>query len=314
MSNMIDINKDKSMLLKGIAILLVLLGHLEYVYKGGTFGVNIFLILSGYGIFLSYKENRLKNYFIKKITKVYIPFLLVGTLYSLYGYFTKAIGLRSLAFSLVGLDFGYIYDKTMWYISYIFIMYIMFYIAAIITKRIKKEDISHLLIIAICIIGSYLVYRLDIKYAIFSRGAGLFLYRYSFVFGLILAYLSKFKVNINVKRVVCSVICTASLITTFLVYKKTDIETYYYLYALSIPFAAICVCEIFDIKVKALSFLGKYSYDIYLWEGIFIYTFTLISNKYINDILLITCCTLMSVIYRKFVIDNALKLIKKESK
>ena len=75
---LLNLDNNKSLFLKGIAILLVLIGHtFGSNYKLGVFGVNLFLILSGYGIYKSFNKNGLKDYFKKKIEKVYIPYLLV---------------------------------------------------------------------------------------------------------------------------------------------------------------------------------------------------------------------------------------------
>lgn len=52
----LNISEDGTQVLKGIAIILVILGHLGYLDMPGVGGVHIFLILSGYGIYCSVKK------------------------------------------------------------------------------------------------------------------------------------------------------------------------------------------------------------------------------------------------------------------
>ena len=47
--NVFSLDKESVTRLKGIVILLVLLGHLKLVLWGGAGGANLFLFLSGFG-------------------------------------------------------------------------------------------------------------------------------------------------------------------------------------------------------------------------------------------------------------------------
>src|SRR5574344_67496 len=135
-----NIDRTAMLSLKGLAILLVLLGHMDYIYRAGAFGVNLFLILSGYGIFCSYLKNSNKFYFKKKILKIYLPYIMVSIFSILYYIYTNRLDFseKTIVFSLLGLDFSYIYDGSMWYISFIFAEYIIFYITCIVGKLIFK--------------------------------------------------------------------------------------------------------------------------------------------------------------------------------
>lgn len=94
--NVLEINRISSEYLRGLAIVFVVLGHI----LGGTFGVidehttsllgiggvNIFLLLSGYGLYCSYRKNGVqgKKYWDKKIEKVFIPYAVITVVYYLY--------------------------------------------------------------------------------------------------------------------------------------------------------------------------------------------------------------------------------------
>lgn len=70
----LEISKEGTQALKGIAILLVIFGHMGFLDIPGAGGVHIFLILSGYGIYCSVNKNGLYQYWKKRIVSVYIPY------------------------------------------------------------------------------------------------------------------------------------------------------------------------------------------------------------------------------------------------
>src|SRR4028118_1719433 len=75
--------------MKGIAILIIIIvhvslwlgnpGYLSLFSRLGFPSVAIFLVLSGYGIFLSIEKKGLNNFFSKRVMRVYIPFILAMT-------------------------------------------------------------------------------------------------------------------------------------------------------------------------------------------------------------------------------------------
>lgn len=76
-------SKDYSMIGKGLAIAIVVYGHLgeffhiRYLTPLGGIGVAMFLILSGYGINESWKKNGYQDYWKKRFVSVYIPYLII---------------------------------------------------------------------------------------------------------------------------------------------------------------------------------------------------------------------------------------------
>ena len=86
--------KEVSNKIKGIAALCVMLSHYfnrnEIVpplcmISDGALWVGIFFLFSGFGLERSYqrKDNYLEGFFRKKIVKIYLPFLLAETVYTL---------------------------------------------------------------------------------------------------------------------------------------------------------------------------------------------------------------------------------------
>ena len=121
-------------MLRGIAILFVLLGHIGYYVRGGAGGVVLFLVLSGYGLNLSCEKNGLDFFWSKRIRKVFLPYWIVG-LFVLVGW--RVTSPRMMLCTLLGLDFGQLADPTMWYISFLLLWYLLYYVLALLTRRIR---------------------------------------------------------------------------------------------------------------------------------------------------------------------------------
>jgi peptidoglycan/LPS O-acetylase OafA/YrhL len=77
-------SKDVTNIIKGIAILMIVLGHAGNRIPGarvltplGAVGVGLFLICSGYGLEKSYIKNGLSKYWTKKLYGIYMPWVLI---------------------------------------------------------------------------------------------------------------------------------------------------------------------------------------------------------------------------------------------
>lgn len=141
------LSKNRNMLF-GVAILLVMLLHSQgytgisswpgfkkssilscfyEVMTRSTVGVDMFLFLSGIGLYYSFSKNSdVKIFYIKRLKRVLIPYLVIGTVYWI---------LRDLIFSsdsaLFWKDLTWVtyYTKgtsTYWYVNFILIMYLIY--------------------------------------------------------------------------------------------------------------------------------------------------------------------------------------------
>lgn len=138
--DIMELTKDITKELKGIAIILVIIGHLNFIryvnilpksiYNIADWGVAAFLLMSGFGLASSYLKNGLNNYFLKRFSKVYFPYLLV-TLIFLHIYVLKFHQLfpkKVILMNLLAIDLNYSFgDGTMWFMSYILMWYVIFY-------------------------------------------------------------------------------------------------------------------------------------------------------------------------------------------
>lgn len=129
---MFRISKEQTQILKGTAILLVIVGHYyryadtTSIFSGvissiGFLGAALFAFLSGYGVQRSYMLNGFgRNWLIRKFNKVYIPFLAVNILgIFLYGMGNGTGILRRI---ITGSD-----DFVMWYVPFILGFYLVYY-------------------------------------------------------------------------------------------------------------------------------------------------------------------------------------------
>ena len=156
---LLSLDRRKSTILRGVAILYVLLGHAGYLAWGGAGGVALFLLLSGYGLECSYAEKGLERYWQKRLFKVWLPYVFVGIFDVLA---LRVEGSYEIFCTVVGLDFYMNADKTMWYISYILLWYAAYYLLAGLTRHAGERRIGTAVRIAGLFLFSFVFYRLSL--------------------------------------------------------------------------------------------------------------------------------------------------------
>lgn len=159
-------------ILKGIAILLVIWGHVGKVNSVGGIqfiagaGVSIFLICSGYGLEMSYKKNGLDNYWKKRIVNVVIPFYVISILgYTLNNYMDLSIS-------------GYINILTFqsqWYISYLLVCYVLYYFTSKLLSDNKKKMIALALLFLVWFFVDTIIFTKEEAPFLRARQMGAFL-------------------------------------------------------------------------------------------------------------------------------------------
>lgn len=143
-------------------------------------GMSCFTFLSGYGLFLSYQQNGLSNYWEKRIIKILFPAITVNAIWALI-----YIPLFKPTFSrveiLVYIICGDLYNKLngpLWYITYIFLWYLAFWL-------VFKLCPNHQLLRLICLTIINLLVCLTIPSGI--AGANYFIFQ--FTLGVAMAWL-----------------------------------------------------------------------------------------------------------------------------
>ncbi len=123
-------DRDHTNELKGVAILLVMLGHVNVIPHAGAYGVVLFLMLSGFGLVQSYIKSGLDSFFSKRLSKVLIPYAII-TIVWIFAFGHPAISngdFYYLVITILGIDLNTSVDPSMWYISFIIIWYLAFFL------------------------------------------------------------------------------------------------------------------------------------------------------------------------------------------
>jgi len=159
--------------IKGIAITIIILGHLgnlfdiRYFTPLGAIGVSCFLIVSGYGLSTSYEKNGLKNYWTKKLP-IYMIYVGIELIYYVmyWGEFTPTQIIKDILLISPLHPYG-------WYMNFIAVWYIVFFLS----KKIRNERIQFVFLTLIAVIWYVFFRELKAQNA-FSFLAGVILYKY----------------------------------------------------------------------------------------------------------------------------------------
>ncbi|MEH7115452.1 acyltransferase [Neobacillus niacini] len=272
--------------LKGLAILLVIVGHMiqrgileiPYLIWGGQLGVTIFIILSGYGITKSYMHNGLDNFFFKRFDKVIFPYFLVTLLWVIIDIFIfeKEFNQFDIILALIGLDLNRAIDPSMWYITYSVLWYGMFFL-------VFSLPIKNSIKITILIYFSYIILfhypQLEFLNAM-SYQFGL--YAFMFPMGIFLGlYYDKLVDKCKKNSAIYILISVSSLCLLYYFSTITpgikDLPPYKYhinniFWGIGIIGLLVTV-GYFGFKSKILTVIGNYSYELYLFEFVFLFKY-----------------------------------------
>ena len=125
--------------LKGFLALGIVFHHLsQWITTGeefsnfgymGTYIVSIFFFLSGYGLYIQNerKENYLDNFLVKRLSRIFIPFVFISSIYLIYRKINGQVLSSSFFIDLFKKGSTVIYNG--WFVDIIILMYIFFYIS-----------------------------------------------------------------------------------------------------------------------------------------------------------------------------------------
>lgn len=207
-SNFLDRTETEQ--LKGIAIFLVILGHLwlhvsatkpNLVFAGDA--VALFLLLSGYGLTISSKKSPLefKYFFSRRIRKVMLPYWAATILIFLldYLFLGRTYSYKDILMTSLGINLGYAtrtMDYTRWYVTFILMWYLIFYF--VMSKTSRPRNLIVLFIISMMLFPlNYYFLPFVYQFFAFPIGCAIGIFydelkfffirkkRYAFLFGLI---------------------------------------------------------------------------------------------------------------------------------
>ena len=253
--------------IKGIGILLVILGHTMQYYcpeivfftPTGGIGVALFLICSGYGLNESAKkEKRHILYWYKRFISVLVPYWIFQILifWLWHPFDLKGVILDLL---LIKPQFGF-----GWYLSYLFFWYLVFYCVTYI-KCINKYRIPLMVLIScgILIFCRSLVAEQAVSFVIgvllsdikqeFTRKISIRLGIVLFCAGVVVLVIKQIPDVRNSSELTLKII-------------QLNIKT---LSACGIVILSYYLCK--KLTIKYISFLGQISYELYLVHGVVLF-------------------------------------------
>lgn len=254
------ISLSDTAILKGIAILYVVVGHIGQVIPGlrvftplGAMGVGIFLLCSGYGIEKSFSKNGRKHYWYKRLINVWLPYAIIELL---------VLPLNWNLGQAVVEDFLLIHPLHPfgWYMRYLFVWYILYY-----AYSFARKYLLHLLVATGIIIWA----SLD---SLHAQNA------FSFAIGVGLARMNSLDAILK-KRYVWIGLMVSAVLFVVRDYTKNhyhDIHLLWNTVSLVYNFALV-MTSVIGYKVlsnakvkllyKGLYIIGVFSYELYLVHG-----------------------------------------------
>lgn len=257
------IDNKTSRAFRGVAIIMVMVVHfanwnyegpLSEIWKGmvsswGIYGVDIFFLLSGYGLVKSYEKNGIdKRFVLRRVLNTYVPYLLIVGSLSIF--VDKSLDSPGAIIDLlIGQDF--------WFMTVIFVFYLMFMVLY------RIGFIKELLLTAFVI--GFTVYLYKSSHADFwylSNGA--------FLIGVYAATLERKygdKVKENIIRFNLAGIGLAAALISAYWYSVTGTEGVHLLASMMFTVMILGFCVQLDLKGYVLPVIGSYSLYIYLIHG-----------------------------------------------
>lgn len=254
---MIDIKTSK--MFRGIAILMVMISHYAwflftdplqenlklFVTSWGVYGVDIFLVLSGYGLAKSADSKGIDGVFVlKRFTSTYLPYFLI------IGFFNVI----DKAFTYKEDVIRFIIAEDYWYLAVMFALYIMFMIFG---KMGRYRDI--LLFVGVVAFSVFLWKRGMQDFWVLSNGA--------FLLGVYAESLEKRfgdKVKTFVKKSWLPLVAFAMTLLFGFIFSRTGRMWAEVTRSLCFSLTALTLCICIKGRGVILPVLGRFSLYVYL--------------------------------------------------
>ena len=267
-NSLLSINRTFIM---GCAMIAIMLFHQPFLYSGlfvtafhlfGMWGVDIFLLVSGYGVVNSLRKNSTKQYYKNRINRIVPACLFVGLCKCILmqiGFINFAVYNNNYFLILTELALWYIYAIVVYYT-----------LAPYINKLLTRY--KHWVVLGACLFAfamSYIPFRTSSIYLI--NRAGWVIERFpAFVLGMYIATISipsRFTKHLAGWGILPLIVCVALRITRVVGHGRVI----YLILLLALPmlciFASLIAQWFKRIKIDgAVEYFGKTSLELYLWH------------------------------------------------
>lgn len=291
----VDLSLEKTITLRGIAIICVILGHLKLL-NIASFGVGIFLFLSGFGLTLSTEKNGLCGFWRKRVFKIWLPYFVVyllGLMIDCFLY-NKTYQLLDVLCSIIGINLSPKLDASMWYIGYLILWYILFYCCF------RYFNNKYYILV-----GAFVILGISLS-PLCMKAAGAFWYFLEFPLGCFCAWNYEKIKMIEIKKVYV----VFAILMIFVFYMFSNYATFFmniYVSTFTIIFL-VSVCK----SMSIIRYIGTISFEMYLFEAVLIwkYKFLFVTNTFVDYIVyfifLITLSMLYKTLIDKYVVKKLL--------
>jgi peptidoglycan/LPS O-acetylase OafA/YrhL len=279
-----NLSKDASTCLKGFSCLLIVLHHwcsglsgVGYdnilvkllTQAGGVTGVAIFFFLSSYGLTRSQlvKKDSISLFFTKRLSKVFVPLVLTNALWLAFRYNGQGFVQSFLQI----LNLSDLLDLATWFCNIIIVCYVIFYASNHLKSDWMKVSVSWILIFVLAVIlVAYFPYRPCYVYSLVAFPLGgmvailqdrmkvsqlmmLTFVPVAAVIGALAEFCTDYKAHLLANLYCCAVIFCLMLIVMGVRNNRA-----------SLIYESVCSLK------KPASFIGLYSYEIYLLHNKFL--------------------------------------------
>ena len=235
-------------------------------------GVEIFLFVSGIGLYYAYeKKPNFKEYYIKRIVNVYLTAIIISLFFrSIPFILLNDFNLKSFVLSVFSLKWILGISLENWYVSFAMIMYLIYPLLYKLIKKFEGRKYTKIVIALILVLYMQLLWY--IKNTVFYETYEIGLTRIPiFISGCYAGYLVK-----NNKKITWEVYLLAIIGVTLKAYfykgYTYDIQSRLssFFFAFFILLFAICFLNIMpQFILKALKWIGNMSLELYLVHIVF---------------------------------------------
>lgn len=297
------LSRIDSQLLKGVSAILIVLHHLSQrigidfitlpFIEVGKYSVSLFLFLSGYGVMISYINNKdyMRGFLRKRVLGIYIPFIISNIIFIIiYKSEGRVFSLVDIIKYTLGIK---IIDPVMWFIFTIIVFYLIFYISFKYTSiRYGKIIFS---------LGSILYLILGI---ILNLGTTITNISFAFWGGIMLAIYKERFINFLDKRYIVKVILSICVlgITRVISVMAGNIflrEVVLNISTLTYSFLIIILSKRFKLNGKSVAVLGAVSFEVYLLHNKLISLIPNINKSIISISVYFIILIILSYIFKK---------------
>ena len=308
-----DISTYRSEIM-GMAILWIMMLHftftqikpLGFIAQYGFAGVDIFIMVSGFGLFFSLdKDRNIKHFYKKRLLRIFPTYYIIGVIASIF-LFHDSIFNYLYRYSTIGFWIGGPYWA--WYVPAIVALY---FTAPFLKKIIDLGEMA----IIICIVISVLIisYIMIAKEIVSTREPHIFLlYRIpTFLFGMVCAFWQKKAVS--TKSFYIIMLMGLPCFILLFPHHHSIYNYKYFSLAFLLPlFIIVFITFIKNCQIlnPIFSTIGKASFEIYLIQGIFFHainTGKLVLSTIWHDTITLALITVSSLlgIFTHWVIDKS---------